>query len=177
MATALLVYSSYNKEIDGKTVPEWTGIDSRAENIYQQYIKLSTDNHIVFHKPITIGFKKINTGNIIGVCYPNDTFREIDIDINFWNNSKLSEKTALLFHELSHCLCGRDHDYGNGQEYPEVNEFNLKSLFLKDSTERSGYLNDECPMSIMAPILLSKSCFLKHYDFYTKEMYHRCDAW
>ena len=49
-----------------------------------------------------------------------------------------AKKEALIFHELGHCLLGRDH---------------VDDLF-----------DDGCPISLMHPILISEYCYEKHKE-------------
>ena len=63
---------------------------------------------------VPITFKK-QEGFVVGVCYRIDGKPDsIEIDPDFWNESKTKEKgdeirEALLFHELGHCVLNQDH--------------------------------------------------------------------
>lgn len=52
----------------------------------------------------------------VGMCYYyqyQDGTREfvnIEIDPDYWQSTSETKKEVLLFHELGHCVLGRDHD-------------------------------------------------------------------
>lgn len=63
--------------------------------------------------PIT--FYKDSNSSVMGTCYY--TFiggvrfnQRIVINSHFWSGLNPDQKTLLLFHELSHCSLGQDHD-------------------------------------------------------------------
>jgi hypothetical protein len=43
----------------------------------------------------------------VGLCYPNS--KHIVIDANFWNTASHYSRELIVFHELGHCLLGRNH--------------------------------------------------------------------
>lgn len=62
----------------------------------------------------------------------------ISIKIGAWNAYGPIQKKVLLFHELGHCLFGREH---------------ILDVF-----------EDGCPKSIMYPNIMSEKCFIAHED-------------
>lgn len=160
-----------------KLLPEYKGVDPKVRPIVDEYLWLSTQNNIVFTNIVTIGFKHINRGDIVGLTTYGSYFREIDIDIDYWNHSTKITKMTLLYHELSHAYCHRKHDYGKNLPYPEEEATifaNTWSWHFKELAN-PGYYTDGCPLSIMYPIILSNDCIKLHYNDYTKEMFDRCD--
>jgi hypothetical protein len=107
-------------------------------------------------------------------------FREIDIDNKYWATSSSAEKTTEMYHELTHCLCGRDHDFGKDQRYPEPETLEIfvviKNMCV-EKTEPKGLYEDGCPLSVMYPRILSGNCLSLHYNDYIKEMFDRCNPW
>lgn len=162
-----------------KLVPDYKDVDPRVQKYVDEYMWLSTQNNIQFYNKVTIGFKKIKDGNVIGTCTYGGFFREIDIDIDYWNNSTKAERMALIFHELTHCYCGRGHDYGENLEYPETEMARIaRALQWKmRGGPRPGYWDDGCPFSLMYPVVVDDDCTLAHYAEYTAEMFDRCEAW
>lgn len=160
-----------------KTHPEYVGVDPKAQKILNEYMWLSKQHQIEFNNVVTIGFKNIDEGNAVGLCNYGGYFREIDVDINYWNHSTNTTHTALLFHELTHCYCNRDHDYGKRSKYPETELgrkiIEIYRLILK--VPKPGFWKDGCPMSLMHPIVVDDGCMINHYDQYVKEMFDRCD--
>lgn len=162
-----------------KIMPEYHGVDPRAQGYVDEYMYLSRQKHIEFDDTVTIGFKNLNEGNIIGLCTYGGPWREIDIDINYWNNSSKMTHMALLFHELTHCYCGRDHDYGPKSKYPETEAARIaRALQWKaEGGPRPGYWDDGCPVSLMYPVIVDDDCTRAHYNEYIEEMFSRCDPW
>jgi hypothetical protein len=148
--------------------PIHKGIAPQAQQLVNEYRILAAEHHINFAHNVTIGFVDIKVDNIIGVCYSRPDFREIDIDSSFWDKraSQLRQK-ALLFHELTHCFCGREHDYGDGKPY----------IGSEEKPTKAGYMQDGCPLSIMHPIVIDDYCMQLHYSYYIDEMFARCAPW
>jgi hypothetical protein len=162
-----------------KLLPEYTGVDPRVQSLVDEYMWLSRQNNIIFTRKVTIGFKDIKRGTTIGLCTYSAMFREIDIDITYWNNSTKTSKMALLFHELTHCYCGRGHDYGEDKAYPETEAGRIaRAIRWKiEGGERPGYYEDGCPSSFMHPTILDDDCTRAHYQDYVEEMFERCKRW
>jgi hypothetical protein len=145
------------------------------------FFKLSDRNNIHFDKNVTIGFSTITKERVIGLCSYRPGFREIDLDSTYWQNATWTTKVALVFHEMTHCYCGRNHDFGNGTMYPDGSLQFLLQHFLQRQPftplRPPGYLNDNCPQSIMHPIIMTDTCFQKHYSYYVHEMFVRCQPY
>lgn len=164
-----------------KVVPSYKAVDEKIKPYVDEFIELSAQNNIVFDRKVTIGLTKIERGDVIGTCYYALGFREIDIDMEFFESASEIRKKALIFHELAHCYCKRGHDWAEGQDYP-----NGLLMFIKRiqnnipwclSKDNPGYLEDGCSSSLMHPIILGTECLQKHWDHYTKEMFDRCDPY
>jgi hypothetical protein len=177
--TVLVLLNSCSNGQFVKFRPEYPGVDPKVQNIVDEYMYLSKQDHLEFYNTVTIGFKKLNSNDVIGVCTYGLGFREIDLDTTYWNESTNTSHMALLFHELTHCYCGRDHDYSDGIKYPKTEAARLvQALQWKiRGGERPGYWDDGCPISVMHPVILDDICMLSHYSEYTKEMFNRCQPW
>lgn len=165
--------------LKNKKVPEYTGIDHKVKTLVDKFLSLSAEKDIVFENKVTIGFKKIDYKRVIGVCNYGSFFREIDLDISFWNRSTYISKQALLFHEMAHCYCGRDHDYEDGKQYPddEANRLIISIRYAFMFKTSPGFYEDGCPLSIMYPVLVDDDCMTIHYNQYIEEMFQRCNPW
>lgn len=161
-----------------KQGPLFKGVDPKVKPIVDEYFKLSKQNHIRFRNKVTMGFEQINKGNIVAYCTFGDFYREITIDVSYWHHSTNMTKHILLFHELTHCYCGRGHDYRKGIAYPETESARiaLALQWVQKGGPRPGYWPDGCPFSLMYPVVLDDSCATAHYKEYTKEMFDRCVA-
>ena len=164
-----------------KDKPSFTSeiTDPELKVISEEFFRLSKRNNITFKNRVSIGFNSIDRGNIIGTCSYRPKFREIDLDIDFWKRANWAEKVALVYHELAHCYCQRDHDFDEGTMYPDSS---LKAIIQGWMAKQpislvrpDGYLEDACPKSIMHPTILDDECFKRHYDYYVKEMFVRCE--
>lgn len=147
-----------------------------AKPYYEEYTRLAMKRKIVFNHDVTIGFKEINEGSTIGICTLSEKWHEIDLDTVFWKKHSEIERKFLTFHELTHCFCNRDHDFGNGQMYTPLGWFATLIPFRKDY-KSTGYFKDGCPMSIMAPVIATEDCLESYYEYYIDEMFNRCKPW
>lgn len=54
---------------------------------------------------------EIDQEDVAGTCtYSSDNPNEITIDESFWNSASQKYKEIVVFHELGHCVLGRDHN-------------------------------------------------------------------
>lgn len=164
--------------LPNKIAPEYNSVDVKAKPLVDEYMSLSTQNNITFTHSVTVGFKNLKD-NIAGICTYGAEWREIDIDLSYWNTITILGKTALIFHELSHCYCNRDHDYGPGKKYgsyeDRVSEVNK---WQKTGGAKPGrYDEDSCPISLMYPAVVDDDCMKAHYNDYIKEMFDRCESY
>lgn len=163
---------------EAKKFPAYRGVDKRAQKLVDEYKWLAKQEHITFKKQVTVGFTSIKLQDAIGVCTWS-IFREIDIDDYYWSYASQTSKMSLLFHELTHCYCHRDHDYGKGTHYKDDRLGRLTEAVKAFATGevQPGFMEDGCPKSIMYPVVLEDECMQKHYAEYTKEMFNRCEPW
>jgi len=162
-----------------KTKPQHIGIDKEILSFRQMYALDAATNGITFSKPVTIGFNSIKRQKgkptVIGLCTYGKNFREIDVDIKYWKESTWTSKRTLIYHEMTHCFCGRLHNFRGGT-YPESDEIEKMGM-AKFYMVQPGYLADGCPMSIMYPYVLSDDCVNKHWDMYDDEMFDDCNPY
>lgn len=155
-----------------KIAPEYHGVDPKAATFVKEFKELAKEQGIVFKHQVTLGFKILDSGDVIGVCNTGRGWAEIDIDRIFWETSSTISKYSLVWHEMGHCACGRSHDH-NGKDYPDIKE--LEKLTRNSELDPSMYYPDRCPRSIMFPIILDDNCFLSHYSDYSIELFQNCD--
>jgi hypothetical protein len=162
-----------------KTHPEYKGVDPTLKPYVDEYLGLSTRKNIKFFHDVTVGFKKINYGNVVGICNYGLNWREIDVDSDFWNNATSASKLAMLFHELTHCYCTRGHDYGKNLDYPETEGARIARAlqWQQEGGPRPGYWDDGCPTSLTYPVVVDDNCLYAHYNQYIDEMFDRCRSW
>jgi hypothetical protein len=158
-----------------KLVPEYTGVDPKAAEIVDEFLSLAKINGVVFTDKVTVGFKNIaqdsSSHRVLGLTSYGRNFREIDLDILFWENYTKMGRTMTLFHELGHAYCGRRHDFGNGTMYYEGDDES------KIRDQKEGFYDDGCPKSIMAPFTFTDDCALAHYSELCKELLSRCEPY
>ncbi|MCX9024619.1 MAG: putative metallopeptidase [Candidatus Methanoperedens sp.] len=151
--------------------PKYHDVDKQIQPIYNEYIELSILKHITFKHKVNVGFGKLDEPTV-GMCVYTSTFREITIDPDWWKYATETSRTALIFHELTHCYCGRSHDYGGMTPYPEA-----KDIDSNFAAQRSEFWDDACPTSIMYPKVVFDYCMRLHYNEYIEEMFDRCEPW
>lgn len=98
-----------------------------------------------------IHFANLRSG-IAGVCYYVGFFngfvqwKYIEIDKKYWGVISEYQRINLIFHELGHCVLGRDH------------------VSWKDFVTK-------CPSSLMYESVIDTECIKDNYDAYLKEMF------
>ena len=147
-----------------RIIPRYKGVDPKLQPYVNDYLNLAKAHGIVFDKSVTIGFTDIKSGSIIGVTNYGLGFREIDIDRVFWQNASTLSKIALIWHETSHAYCDREHDY-RGKKYKETDNY---------STNSQGFYQDNCPKSILFPIISDDECIFIHFSDYENEIFENC---
>lgn len=146
-------------------------------NNYKELLKLKgvKDSDMTFD--LTAGFGPIGkNSSTVGVCRrlgPNKV--EIEIDEMYWPFVSMDTQDALIYHELTHCLCGRDHNYKN-ITYPEARDGVRMPNPNWNERQRSkhGYFKDGCPKSLMHPRLPSEYCLEVYMNYYWDEMFDGC---
>lgn len=176
-------YNSFGPQGSGiKNKPEYVGTDPNPDLqiILKEFKSLSIQYNIKFTKEVTVGFSDIKGKSVVGTCTYGSKFREIDIDKKYWNSIPWNYKMALVYHELAHCYCYRDHDYGKGKLYPSTFMIELMDILDKyrpPTGLRDGMMSDNCPMSLMYPYVVGSYCFSRHYSHYVEEMFERCEPY
>jgi hypothetical protein len=163
-----------------RLVPKYKGVDPEVAPYVVQWLDMARDHGIKFDREVSIGFSDLNPSflnlgpSIVGVCNYGLGFNEIDMDKFYWINSTSIGKMAVLYHELSHCYCNRAHDYVVGNE---VKQYGDDEKSRKDPKKKDGFFDDNCPISLMYPMVTEKECFLAHYQEYMDEMFRECDPY
>lgn len=149
-------------------------VDEEAVSLVNEYKQLAEIMHIKLNSKIGVHFAKIEEPLVIGLCYRAPFFRQIELDTAFWHQADSNQRLALIFHELTHCYCGRNHDYKGGS-YPESDREKAKEqeVWIKNKS-RPGYWDDSCPISLMSPVIVDSVCVQLHYNEYIQEMFDRC---
>jgi hypothetical protein len=175
LKTLLLVYTALFLCLNlvrcanlGKIAPEYRGVDPKLEHFVKEFKELAEMQGITFKHGVSMGFKKLG-GTTVGLTTYGRSFREIDIDTEFFNNSTEITRNTLVWHELVHAYCYRGHTWGYGRVYPEYSEWHGKEP--KEGRYKDG---SRCPLSIMYPSVLDDFCLLIHYGDYTTEMFRNC---
>lgn len=174
IVVAILTVRQCSDGIREKKEPEYHGVDPEVQPVLDQFLRISSENNIVFNNRVTIGLKNINEGGAVGICNYGKGWREIDVDRSYWESASEATQYALLFHELTHCYCGRDHDFADGKPYKTVKELKEENQ-NGEKHSGGGFYKDNCPTSLMYPIVVDDECLLLHYDDYKKEMLERCE--
>jgi hypothetical protein len=151
-----------------KLHPEHRGVDPEIAPYVDDWLYLARGRGLRFDKAVTVGFKDMGSGTVVGVTTYGYGFREIDIDENYWHSSTSLGKAAVLWHELGHAYCHRDHDYGDGTKYGDAESAR------KDPNKKDGFYEDGCPITLLFPEVVEDDCFEKYYEGYVSELYNRC---
>jgi hypothetical protein len=132
-----------------------------------EYKRLAGLKGITFNKKkLTVnfvdGFKK-QKKEVVGICeYFGDDRVEILIKRSFYEEAIEREREVLMYHELTHCMCYRDHEY-KGTVYKKGKENPPGTMF-----------EDGCPKTLIYPTVLTIYCSQQHWDYYLDEMFENC---
>lgn len=176
----MTVACTVNIRFSERMTPKYKDIDREIAPLVNEYLDLAKNRGLKFKHTITIGFMDIKDSDVIGACHYSTFWREIDIDRGYWNRATKLSRQILLYHELTHGYCYRNHDY-KGVLYSSADEnFALRKDFgMTAHFDHSpdSYFDDRCPKSLMFPKILSDDCSKAHYSDYILEMFDRCEAW
>lgn len=114
--------------------------------------------------------KKELKGKNVGECwlFTSTGGSRIYLDSKFWETSSPERREVLILHELGHCLCRLDHNYYEGTyDKSDLEEGETGNY-------KNGYLPDQCPVTLMHPVVLDSDCFKKHRELYRYELRLRC---
>jgi hypothetical protein len=125
-------------------------VDPALEPYLDSFLELLPDNSRLY-KGISLQF----TGDLgpgsspnttkIGICYYSSRGKPVIlIDKQDFYSLNEEVKNTLILHELGHCALGRGH------------------------TNR--FLSDNCPISLMNPIVVNKNCWNTHKEYYINEL-------
>lgn len=156
--------------------------DPELKIITDEFFKLSKRFNVTFTKKVSIGFVDLKKykEKAIGLCTYGRGWREIDLDEKYWSKASWLSKIALTYHELAHAYCYRDHDWAEGEEYPDPERQAFMDVFNPPYPPMSfiykpeGFFEDMCPLSLLHPTIIDDDCTKKHYAHYVKEMFERC---
>lgn len=149
-----------------RLIPKYNGVDPAVATYVSEWMSLAKDRKLTFDREVSIGFMNIDEGATIGITNYGFGFTEIDLDKRAWNSYTKVGRTGLVFHELAHAYCYRDHDFASGTPYPENT--------MVSNSEKDGFFRDGCSLSLMCPFLMDDNCILAHYNEYVKEIFNRC---
>jgi hypothetical protein len=132
------------------TLTDFDKIDSRLWPYFNEFELLANSfglNIDLSLYDLTAEIKQINENHIAGICqYTNrSNNRYIQIDQDFWNNSNSLYREYIIFHELGHCILGRDHLEGcrvDGSYLSLMRSGNGNCRDRYTSTTRNYYLNE-----------------------------------
>lgn len=94
--------------------PEITKKQSYIEPEFEYFVSIFELEQNV-NVDIEMKFAKLEYPSV-GMCYYHQyqdgtrEFVNIEIDPDYWQSTSETRKEVLLFHELGHCVLGRDHD-------------------------------------------------------------------
>lgn len=171
MLLGLLVSCCTINLSDIRLFPKYRGVDPAITPYANEYLAVAKQYGIKFDEQVSIGFMDIDKGNVVGECHYGNSFREIDVDKNYWIMSSETRKYVLLMHEMSHCYCNRPHGYGAKGRYDDKEK---PGQFYKN---KEGFFPDSCPLSLMFPVIVEDYCFTTHYQEYMDDIFKNCDPY
>jgi len=104
-----------------------------------------TVGHELTINDLIIEFGKPASENADATCYQGAGTPRIAVDRSRWEKMEEMKRTALLFHEMGHCVLERRH--------------------------KEGIAEKGCPSSVMYPYTLSNDCFTEYKIQYETELF------
>lgn len=128
-------------------------VDPALESQFTKFMELSAQKNVSIQaESITIEFTThFNEPFWVGSCLVGKNVQpRIRILQSYWITASDARKEQLMFHELGHCLLGREHD----------------QLMTVDQ-------NETIPQSIMTSVMFDDRIYLRHHDYYIHELFGR----
>jgi hypothetical protein len=122
-----------------------------TDGVFTQYMQSfnaaasSVNSKAYAYVPITFGDTTVAGSDVVGLCYLSGSPRVL-IDEDAWNTSSSPKREVVVFHELGHCVLGRQH----------------RTDLSPDGSR---------PMSIMFPYVLDADTYMQHRQEYIKELF------
>ena len=95
---------------------------------------------------ITGVIEELEEENVAGLCtYYSHAPNHVTIDLEFWNRFSDNFKEMIVFHELGHCILGRDHREGQLQDGKCISIMRSGSEFCQDAyipSTKSYYIRE-----------------------------------
>lgn len=118
-----------------------SGIDPAFNACYQKF-----GQQYGMNVTMPIGFRP-QAGMVVGACIEyDDSYRDIEIDPDYWASIDADTQCVLVNHELGHCVFNRLHNW--------------------------DILPDGCPFSIMQYTNFGDPCYALHHADYMAELPH-----
>ena len=97
-------------------VPEqrqFANVDERLWSFFEDFEDLAAQRGLDYDLTrfnLTGTIEDIHEAGVAGTCsYGFRSPRDIVVDSDFWNNTSFFGREMVVFHELGHCILGRDH--------------------------------------------------------------------
>ncbi len=95
------------------SVKEFINVDERLWTYFEEFEAQAAQRGYAIdlnQRNLTGEIAAIHDGDVIGTCsYGFRRPNAVTIDNNFWNRNGLLGREEVVFHELGHCVLGRDH--------------------------------------------------------------------
>lgn len=113
----------------------------------KQRVTIAQDNFVM--RFMTQVDAAASGSSIIGYCQTSSQLASIRINRSEWDQINEWEKIELTFHEMGHCLLGREHRLG---------EITINGVYI--------------PVSIMNPDFFDGWFISEYYEYYMEELFH-----
>jgi hypothetical protein len=134
----LSVALPYDGLVDARLIPYFQTFEREAA---LRGIDIDLENY-----PVAGAIRGIQEDDIAGTCsYHYTTPNDITIDLEYWNGVSTLRREMVVFHELGHCVLGRDHletAFANGICTTIMNS-GTSGCFVEYSAENRSYYLDE----------------------------------
>jgi hypothetical protein len=121
---------------------------------------------------IEFGFNLV-ADNTLGQC--DVTTKQMKVSESYWATAGDMEKEVLIFHELGHCLLGREHEdntmpISGGWTYKSVMNSYGNALMFRMATNEDCVNRGECGVPVFAP-KSKKNFYTMYHKIYMDELF------
>lgn len=93
----------------------YNNVDERLWLYFQEFESQATQRGLSFDLNdfgTTGEISGIHEDGVAGTCQYGTHINHVTVDIDYWNRANNLQREFVIFHELGHCVLGRDHEEG-----------------------------------------------------------------
>ncbi len=124
-------------------------VDEALQPYFERFIEEAEERGLDFSiemEELQADIINIDQDGVLGQChYSEQAPNIVEVDNQFWDRASDMEKEYVVFHELGHCVLGRDHNdaRNNDGSCSSIMQSGLTTCRVTyNSSNRTSYLNE-----------------------------------